>query len=80
MFFSCSVSFDKKGVEKETPLSHSQPSRRSFVDLDWAPLDYRELSVLMVLPPFASPQEQGFSQQILEPTMCSPLHLVSQKH
>lgn len=49
-FISCSASFDKKGVEKETPLSHSQPSGRSFVDLDWAPLDSGELSILTALP------------------------------
>lgn len=77
---SCSASFDEKGVEKETPLSHSQPSGRSFVDLDWAPLDSRELSVLKALPPFASTPEQVFRQQILEPTTCSPLYVVSQKH
>lgn len=70
----------RRGLRKKPPLSHSQPSGRSFVDLDWAPLDSRELSVLTALPPFASPREQVFSQQILEPTMCSPLRLMSQKH
>lgn len=78
-FISCSASFDKKKVEKRNP---SNLQLTFWVELCWlwAPPGSREPLALMALTLFASPREQTFSQQILEPTTCSPLCLMRKKH